>query len=70
MDDSPKIRVKQLMSCLQEQYALKLASVDFLPLGLHYNASVYKAVSESGTPYLVKGKSGVLYEPSFFVPSA
>lgn len=69
MHNSPKIRVKQLISCLQEQYALKLASLDFLPLGLDYNANVYKAVSESGTPYLIKGKSGVLYEPSFVVPS-
>ena len=69
MDNAPKIRVKQLMSCLQEQYALKFAFIDFLPLGLDYSASVYRAVSESGTPYLVKAKSGVLYEPSFFVPS-
>jgi spectinomycin phosphotransferase len=68
MREQPKILEEHLRVCLQEQYGLYPVTLDFLPLGLDYNAGVYRVVSEQGTAYLLKVKSGSLYEPSCLVP--
>ena len=52
-----------LRACLQEQYDLVPATIDFLPLGQDMNAGVYRVLSEQGTPYLLKIKSGSFYTP-------
>jgi spectinomycin phosphotransferase len=53
---------------LQEQYNLAPATIDFLPLGQDTNAGVYRVVSEQGTPYFLKIKSGSFYASSCLVP--
>lgn len=68
MREEPRIAREKLRACLQEQYDLTPATIDFLPLGQDTNAGVYRVLSEQGTPYLLKIKSGSFYAPSCLVP--
>lgn len=68
MREQPKIPVEHLRACLQEQYGLASVTLEFLSLGLDYNAGVYRVVSEQGTAYLLKVTSRPLYEPGCLVP--
>ena len=58
----------RLRTCLREEYGLSVVTLDFLPLGLDTRAGVYRAVSEQGTSYFLKAKSGAFYQPSCLVP--
>jgi spectinomycin phosphotransferase len=64
----PKIAREQLIACLEEQYGLVPATIDFLPIGRDLNAGVYRVVSEKGASYLLKVKSGEFYGASCIVP--
>jgi spectinomycin phosphotransferase len=68
MREPPRIPEEHLRACLQDQYDLLPVTVEFLPRGKDYNAGVYRVVSEQGTAYLLKVKSGSLYEPCCLVP--
>jgi len=68
MREQPNIPEDQLRACLQEQYDLFSVTLEFLPLGHDTRAGVYRVVSEHGTPYFLKVKSGSLYEPGYLVP--
>lgn len=68
MREQPRIPEEHLRACLRDQYGLIPVTLEFLPLGLDYNAAVYRVESEQGTAYLLKVKSGPLYEPSCLVP--
>jgi spectinomycin phosphotransferase len=69
MREQPIIPEERLRTCLQEQYDLIPVTLEFLPLGLDYNSWVHRVVSEQGASYLLKARSGPLYEPSCFVPN-
>ncbi len=68
MREEPTIAREKLRACLQEQYDVVPATIEFLPLGKDTNAGVYRIVSEQGVPYLLKIKSGSFYASSCFVP--
>jgi spectinomycin phosphotransferase len=68
MREQPKILLDHLQACLQEQYGLTAVMLDFLPVGLDYNAGVYRVVSEQSIAYLLKVTSRPLYEPGYLVP--
>ena len=68
MREEPRIEHGPLRACLQEQYGLTPAAIDFLPIGRDLNAGVYRVVSEEGAPYLLKAKSGEFYAASSIVP--
>src|SRR5712692_367436 len=68
MRKPPSIAEEQLRACFQNQYDLYPVTLEFLPLGLDYNAGVYRVVSEQGTAYLLKVTSRPLYEPRCLVP--
>jgi spectinomycin phosphotransferase len=68
MREQPSIPEEHLRACLQEQYDLIPVTLEFLPLGLDYNAGVYRVVSGQGTAYLLKVTSRSLYEPRCLVP--
>ena len=68
MREQPSISEERLREVLQEHYDLILATLDFLPVGLDYQAGVYRIVSEQGTTYLLKVKSGTFYESACRVP--
>ncbi len=68
MRDSLSIPDERLRACLQEHYGIATATLELLTLGLDTTANVYRVVSEQGAAYLLKARSGPLYEPSFLVP--
>src|SRR5579859_3263351 len=68
MREQPGISEKSLRGCLQEQYGLNAATLEYLPLGLDYNAGVYRVVSKEGMSYLLKAKSGLFYEAGCLIP--
>jgi spectinomycin phosphotransferase len=68
MREQPKMPEERLRACFQDQYDLIPVTLEFLPLGLDYNAGVYRVVSEQGTASLLKVTSRPLYEPQCLVP--
>jgi spectinomycin phosphotransferase len=68
MRKPPSIAEEQLRACFQNQYDLIPVTLEFLPLGLDYNAGVYRVVSAQGTASLLKVTSRPLYEPRCLVP--
>src|SRR6266705_6773676 len=68
MREPPSIPEEHLRACFQQHYDLIPVTLEFLPLGLDYNAGVYRVVSEQGTAYLLKVTSRPLYEPRCLVP--
>jgi spectinomycin phosphotransferase len=68
MREEPNIARGMLQACLQEEYGLVPAAIDFLPIGRDLNAGVYRVLSEEGARYLLKVKSGEFYAASCVVP--
>ena len=68
MREEPRIPRETLRACLQKEFALVPATIDFLPIGRDMNAGVYRVLSEKGAPYLLKVKSGEFYAASCIVP--
>jgi spectinomycin phosphotransferase len=68
MREQPTIPEESLQACLQEHYDLIPDTLEFLPVGLDYNAGIYRVVSKQGTPYLLKVTTRPLYEPQCLVP--
>lgn len=69
MREPPSIGKERLRACLQDQYNLISVLLEFLPLGLDYDAGVYRVVSPQGRAYLLKATSRLFYNPSCFVPA-
>lgn len=68
MREPPAIAEEHLRACLQTQYGLAPATVEFLPLGWDTNAGVYRATTEQGAVYAIKVTTRPLYEPAYLVP--
>jgi len=68
MREQPAISDERLRACVQAQYGLAPATVEFLPLGWDTNAGVYRVVDEQGVAYLIKVTTRALYEPGYLVP--
>jgi spectinomycin phosphotransferase len=68
MREQPRIPEERLRICFQDQYDLIPSIIEFLPVGLDYNAGVYRVVNEQGTSYLLKVTTRPLYEPQCLVP--
>lgn len=66
--EPPNVSEERLRACLEDQYALSPAALEFLPLGHDYNAGVYRVVSKQGAASLLKVSSRPLYEPACLVP--
>ncbi|HEU0000485.1 MAG TPA: aminoglycoside phosphotransferase family protein [Ktedonobacteraceae bacterium] len=69
MREQPNIPDELLQATLQEQYDIVSVTLEFLPRGLDYDSWVYRVMSEQGASYLLKARSGLLYEPSCLIPS-
>ena len=68
MREEPRIAREELRACLQEQYGLAPATIDFLPLGADMSAGVYRVVNDKGAAFFLKIKSNAIYPPSCLVP--
>ena len=54
----PDISDELILSCLQEEYDLRVAALTFLPLGADMGTAVYRAVTQDGTAYFLKLRRG------------
>ena len=68
MREKLNIPEELIRACLQEQYEISAAELEFLPLGLDTRAGVYRVLSKQGTSYFLKAKLGPFYEPGCLVP--
>jgi spectinomycin phosphotransferase len=68
MLEQPDIPEEHLRACLEQEYGVSVATLEFLPLGQDIRAGVYRVVSEQGAAYLLKAKSGSFYELSCLIP--
>ncbi len=58
MLEKPNIPDKLIISCLQEEYGLHIAQLEFLPLGGDLGTAVYRVVAETGEAYFLKLRKG------------
>src|SRR5690349_2695846 len=58
MLEKPDIPDELIISRLQEEYDLHVASLEFLPLGADTGTVVYRVVTDDGKPYFLKLRKG------------
>lgn len=68
MREQPIIADDLLRSVLQDQYDLVSLTLEFLPVGLDYQAAVYRVESTQRGVYLLKITGRSLYEPRYRIP--
>jgi spectinomycin phosphotransferase len=68
--DDPGLDLDTITSCLHAEYALRVTSVTFLPIGYDLNAAVYKVTADDGAAYFLKIRFGLVAEPGLLVPWA
>lgn len=65
----PELKDEKIISCLRDEYGLRVEKISFLPLGADTNTSVYRAVTKDETNYFVKLKKGDFNEASVAIPN-
>jgi len=68
MLEKPDLQAETILACVQAEYGLAAAQVEFLPLGADLNTAVYRVVTENDTPYFLKLRGGVFDETSVELP--
>jgi len=66
--EKPDLEDETIIACLQAEYGLAVAWVEFLPLGADLNTAVYRVVAGDGSAYFLKLRSGVFDETSVALP--
>jgi spectinomycin phosphotransferase len=68
MLEKPALSDEKISACLQAEYGLPVTRVTFLPVGADRNTAVYRVVTDDGTPYFFKLRSGLFDETSVALP--
>ena len=68
MLDRPDFPDEKITACLQTDYGLTIARLEFLPLGTDLSTAVYRAVAHDGAAYFCKLKSGIFDETAVELP--
>jgi spectinomycin phosphotransferase len=68
MLEKPDISDDTIIMCLHNSFGLSIVQVDFLPIGWLYNA-LYRVTGDTGTPYFLKLRRGMLNEAAVAVPA-
>ena len=63
MLEKPDIPDSFIVECLQDEYQLAVAQLEFLPLGADPNTAVYRAIDASRTVYFVKLRRNSGFDP-------
>lgn len=58
MLEDPQLDVDKIAACLHAAYGLRVAEVNFLPLGADLNTVVYRVLAAEGSPYFLKLRRG------------
>ena len=58
MLEKPNIPDELIISCLQDEYGLQVAQLEFLPLGADLGTAVYRIVTDEGIEYFLKLRRG------------
>jgi hypothetical protein len=66
MLEKPNIADELIISCLQEEYDLRVAELTFLPLGADLGTAVYRVVADDGTAYFLKLRKGLMGGNRYF----
>lgn len=59
---------KTIITCLQDNFGLRIADVTFLPIGADANAAVYRVNTMEGSSYFLKLKHGEFDESTVAIP--
>lgn len=70
MRDDPGLDLGRIAACLDAEYGLRVASVQFLPIGYDLDAVVYEVTSGDGSAWFLKIRFGPVHEPGLLVPRA
>jgi spectinomycin phosphotransferase len=62
MLEKPDVDDARITACLWDNYRLRIARIEFLPLGADPHTAVYRAVTQASTPYFVKLRRGSVDE--------
>src|SRR6476469_881035 len=68
MLEKPDLPDDQLIDCLQLNYSLRSAQVNFLPLGNDMNTAVYRVLAEDAQAYFLKLRSGAFNDITVAIP--
>ena len=68
MLDRPDFPDEKITACLQTDFGLTIARLEFLPLGTDLSTAVYRAVADDGAAYFCKLKRGVFDETAVELP--
>ena len=68
MLEKPDIPDEVICTCLQAEYGLSVAEIEFLPLGADLNTAVYRAVAQDQRPYFVKLRRGIFKKMAVVIP--
>jgi spectinomycin phosphotransferase len=66
----PGLDAETIAACLDLNYGLRAAAIDFLPIGYDMNAAVYKLRARHGESYFLKIRRGPVNEAGLIVPRA
>lgn len=58
MLEKPAIQDQSIIHCVQDGYGVNITHLTFLPIGADQNTAAYRGLSENGTQYFVKLRSG------------
>ncbi len=68
MLEKPALPDDRIAACLQASFGVRVADIDFLPLGADPNSAVYRAVGADGAAYFVKLRRGAFHEMAVMLP--
>jgi spectinomycin phosphotransferase len=66
--DDPGLDARMMRPCLEFNYGIRVTSLRFLTIGHDFSAFVYEVISDDGTSYFLKIRSGPVNEPALQIP--
>jgi spectinomycin phosphotransferase len=68
MLEPPRLSIPDLVDCVQREYGMRVAQIEFLPLGADVNTAVFRMTANSAAWFL-KLRSGAFEETSLTLPA-
>ena len=68
MLEKPDLKDEKIITCLKNEYGLRVDKIVFLPIGADQWSAVYRVEADDETPYFVKLRHGDFNEASITIP--